>query len=356
MAGQGLRVKMGVPEGQRYSCSQCGWCCRWWKITVTREERDRLLAHDWAAENPRLAGIDLFWEHRAPGDPYPAIQTAQIKRHCVFLDPDGLCIIHKVLGEDAKPATCRRFPIIAGFVGCEPVATLDYSCSAVIRNEGEPAERLEEEVSHWLTEASRSVHWSSEFRPVRVGREEMRWESYLKLEEGLLNLIFDNAKPVSERLSAGHRLISGDEESGSVLQPALGRIAPMIADVETPHTPTTGRGSKSIGYAMTVAGCSGSVHVSTLGITVDLESASEVILDMDSARFADLLVRFLSSYVMGKSLLKSGTIADGWGYMATCIAIAGWYAKASAAAHGRPAASLEDVITGLQVAGKAFVP
>lgn len=356
MAGPGLRVKMGVPEGQRYSCRQCGWCCRWWKITVTPEERDRLLAHDWATEDPRLAGVDLFWEHRAPGEPFPVIQTAQIRRRCVFLDSDEFCIIHKVLGEEAKPATCRRFPIIAGFVGCEPVATLDYSCSSVIRSTGEPAAALEGEVSHWLTEASRLVHWSSELRPVRVGGEEMRWESYLKLEEDLLNLITDSAKPLSERLSAGYRLISGDDMGGGSLLPPLGRIAPMIADVETPHSPTSGRGSKSIGYALSVAGGSDSVHLSTLGITVDMEAASEVVLDMDSPEFANPLVRFFSGYVMGKSLLKSGTIADGWIYMATCVAIATWYAKASAASQGRSAAGLEDVITGLQVVGKAFVP
>src|SRR5512135_2498596 len=136
------KLTLAVPEGQRYSCRQCGWCCRWWKIEVTPAERDRLLGRDWAKDSPRLEGVQLFWEHSLPDQAQPAIQTAHLRGRCVFLEEDGLCLIHAVLGEDAKPSSCGRFPVITGFVNCEPLAAVDFSCSSAVRNEGEPFEKV----------------------------------------------------------------------------------------------------------------------------------------------------------------------------------------------------------------------
>lgn len=389
MIGSRPKLTPAVPPGQRYSCRQCGWCCRWWKVQVAPEERNRLLAHDWAAESPRLAGVQLFWEHREPEQSRPAIQTAQIRRQCVFLEEDGLCIIHKVLGEHAKPATCRRFPFIAGFIGCEPLVSMDYSCSSVVRNEGEPVQAMEEEASLWLAEAARSLHYEPEPLPVLVGGIEMRWRAYLALEDALLGIVDRRGTPFKQRLAAGDRLISdlatrvqnecvisetqAEERLRSFFSnvsretasrgtsdrsvlPSMGHLAAMIADVEVPHSPTTGRGSTALGKTMTIAAQRGQVYLSTIGAELDLEKAGTVTCNLDLPEFDDCLTRFVSSYVLGKALLKSATVMDGWNYLATCLGLIHWYASASAAVCGRTTADLEDVTTGVQVVGKAFVP
>jgi len=35
----------------------------------------------------------------------------RVDERCVFLDSDNLCIVHKAAGIEAKPITCRLFPL-----------------------------------------------------------------------------------------------------------------------------------------------------------------------------------------------------------------------------------------------------
>ena len=380
---------LAAPEGQRYSCSMCGWCCRWWRVEVTRAERDRLLAHDWAAENPRLGGVRLFDEQRLPGHFQPVIQTAHDLGQCVFLDDDNLCIIHKALGEDAKPATCRRFPLVIGYGGDGPMVGADYSCSAMVRNEGRPLVELVSGSAEWLLQQVHSRHWEPDLKVSVDGTFEAGWDAYLLIEAALLQILEQRQVLLGGRLQAGedlpasiidghhggsllteelvaHRLdlhrdeilaVAGDtrpEEVGRLLSWA--EMAPMIGDVEVPHTRASGRGSRAIGYAMAIAGGSGRIYLSTLRLAVDLDAAAAVEVDLDEAGSGDHLTRFLCNYLLRKALPKCGTLTAGWEYLRTCVSLIRWYAAAAASGHGRTIASAEDMAKGIQVVEKAFVP
>src|SRR3954452_12820370 len=90
------------PEA-RFTCQQCAGCCHNWFIYLTPEEYDRLHVYDWSAHSPRLAGLPLFVEQALPSRRGPpAVRLAKIHGACAFLEPDGLCLIHKVQGMAAK--------------------------------------------------------------------------------------------------------------------------------------------------------------------------------------------------------------------------------------------------------------
>src|SRR5437879_2609676 len=74
-------------------------------------EHERLRAHDWAAESPRLAGRALFEELPGAGrGASPTVRLAKIEGACAFLEPDQLCLIHKTMGLEAKPGPCQQYP------------------------------------------------------------------------------------------------------------------------------------------------------------------------------------------------------------------------------------------------------
>ena len=358
-------------------------------------DRDRILTHDWAQDSPRLRGVQLFDKQKLPGQPGPFIQIAQIDGRCVFLEEDNLCLIHRVLGEGAKPFTCRRFPHLLGRTAEEVLVGADYACPALIRNEGEPFTPRQELVREWLEASARG----DGLGPQRVIDPEavlapglrLSWLAYLGLERALLEILTRREFPVTKRWLAGGTLLSAiaawgsglrwleepevaawlrgwEEEgyrrafeertaySGTLSLPEIPRLATLIGYSETPHTATSGPGSAAIGYAMAVASGSGSLYLSTLEEWVDLETLGSVERDLDRPEFDDYLTRFLSNYLLRKSLLESPHLEEGWDYLGNCLALAGWYAAASAVVHGCERVDEEDLVAGIQVVEKAYVP
>ena len=94
-----------LPPDARFTCQQCAGCCYHWFVYLTPDEYERLRSHDWAADSPRLGGRVLFEEQVVPGQGgQRAVRLAKIDGACAFLEPDHLCLIHKVQGMAAKLA------------------------------------------------------------------------------------------------------------------------------------------------------------------------------------------------------------------------------------------------------------
>ncbi len=389
-----LQILFAVPEGQRYSCRRCGWCCLGWQIPVEPRDRDRLLAHDWAQDSPRLQGVKLFEEQQLPGQPRPSLLLAQLKGRCVFLEEDNRCLIHAVLGEAAKPFTCRRFPVLFGHSVEGVLVGADYACPALVRSEGEPFSCGEALVQEWL---GGSVHRSGLNQRGAADPEVrlapgvwMSWAAYLGLEGSLLEILGRREHPVAARWAVGGELLSaaaswgsgkrwleqdelggwqrewrreageaafqGAHAAGGPFLPGLSELAPMIGARETPHTPTSGLGSAAIGCALAVAGGFGRIYLSTFDGWVDLETLAGVDRDLNGPQFDDYLTRFLANYLLRKSLLESPHLLEGWNYLGRCLALVGWYAGASAALQGRDRVEVDDLVAGIQAVEKAYVP
>jgi len=100
-----------VRPGLRFTCHRCGVCCRTSTVGLDPGERERIEGHDWTREGERFrAGFAV------PGtDPWG--RARDDLRHgpdgaCIFLDRDGLCLVEKRLGREAKPRICRKFPFV----------------------------------------------------------------------------------------------------------------------------------------------------------------------------------------------------------------------------------------------------
>jgi Fe-S-cluster containining protein len=128
-------VKLQIPSAQRFTCAQCGACCRGgWAIVVTPAEADRYRARGVA----RLAadGPDVDPLEPAPHGHFRLRRRAD--GACVFLTDANRCRIHEELGEQAKPLACRAFPFVFHPAAGRPVVTATAACPTIARNAGEP--------------------------------------------------------------------------------------------------------------------------------------------------------------------------------------------------------------------------
>jgi len=120
-----------------YGCGHSGACCRTpWDVPV---ERHAFEAVQQGLADGRLAGRQGF----AGGGPFVDIggdsaMVAVLRRDadgaCVLLQPDRLCAVHRALGADALPDTCRIFPRIALTDARGTCITLSHYCPTAARS------------------------------------------------------------------------------------------------------------------------------------------------------------------------------------------------------------------------------
>jgi Fe-S-cluster containining protein len=126
---------------QRFSCRQCGRCCRrGWDIALTPGEveayrraraerlyREREDAPEGAAEDPfePIPGHAAYFRIRKRDD-----------GACGFLSPQNRCRIHEEMGAASKPLTCRLFPFRFHPGETATAVTASFSCPTVVRNDG----------------------------------------------------------------------------------------------------------------------------------------------------------------------------------------------------------------------------
>jgi lysine-N-methylase len=126
-----------LPVVQNWDCHVCGTCCQEYLVTVTDEERQRVLAQGWDAERD-LGGHTPFrrlgmwpgsrrWvlNHRPDGS-------------CVFLSDQGRCRIHERFGYDTKPLPCRLFPFVLIPTGDHWRVGIRFACPSAAANKGRP--------------------------------------------------------------------------------------------------------------------------------------------------------------------------------------------------------------------------
>jgi len=101
-----------VAEGSHFSCHSCTKCCSEKHLLgpVSRAERDAILEEFRNQNNLTYASPANFIPLSGHGDDAEMFLLRAHDGHCVFLQTDGKCRIHKELGEELKPAVCRLFP------------------------------------------------------------------------------------------------------------------------------------------------------------------------------------------------------------------------------------------------------
>jgi lysine-N-methylase len=121
-----------LPVLQNWSCHNCGGCCREHQIAITEVEKRRIETMKWtddapASDRPHIVPMGPGWRlnHQPDGA-------------CVFLNERGLCRIHAVHGEAAKPLACQVYPYAVHPAGAAVTTSLRFSCPSVVQNLGQP--------------------------------------------------------------------------------------------------------------------------------------------------------------------------------------------------------------------------
>lgn len=162
----------------------CGACCRNLTVDLDPGEQARIARHDWAREDERfregfvVAGVNLWNEPRDE-------LKKQADGACIFLDRDGLCLVEKRLGRDAKPRICRKFPYVFVAAPDGERATVSVECASRWRSlaDGAPVEAARAELERLAAE---SVPHKMKWR-VQVAAEGrfLSTDEYLGLEDRL---------------------------------------------------------------------------------------------------------------------------------------------------------------------------
>lgn len=255
--------KLQIPPGARFSCQGCTDCCRHWAVTVTAEERGRIAAHDWAAEDPDLKGRTLFdpTGRKAPdGTPLFRIRLRE-DEGCPFLTTDGLCRIHKSLGARAKPLVCQVYPYTFAYTPDGEFVGLRFSCPTVARNGGalleDDAKAIKELATAFRHQTGTTVTTGGvEFD---LGRE-LESEDATAIE-GAVAAAFERPAGLVEQVGHACRILA--LVAGADLARIRGRVGGFLdlmggqAEMSPPETRDVGEGVGAAGAAAAVAGTIG---------------------------------------------------------------------------------------------------
>ena len=145
-----MALSLELPVVQKWSCHNCGGCCRQHLIEISDAERERIQRQGWAASGEI-------------GDHEPVVPLSRWPKRwrlnhtpegaCVFLTDEGLCRIHAKFGEAAKPLACRVYPYaFHPSVDGRVAVSLRYSCPSVVANRGATSQAASAEIRRLANE------------------------------------------------------------------------------------------------------------------------------------------------------------------------------------------------------------
>lgn len=141
--------RLALARGVRFRCRQCGDCCRSSPVTLSPEEAARYEARDWSELG--ILGPVVLWRRDA-GTSVPRLARRR-DGACRFLGEDGLCEVHRHLGEAEKPLACRLYPYVLSPGEDHVVASGHFGCSSIAAGEGAPLNSQRRELIAFQREA-----------------------------------------------------------------------------------------------------------------------------------------------------------------------------------------------------------
>lgn len=134
-----------LDESVRYSCGSCALCCdQPWHVLIEKDKAEALDRCDFSAY-PQLLGRTFYDKAGRKHKGFYRLAKG-VGTRCLFRDTDGLCIIHKELGADAKPFMCRQFPYVFSHTRSDDRVSVNFGCPAVQDRHGAPLDEQAPEV------------------------------------------------------------------------------------------------------------------------------------------------------------------------------------------------------------------
>lgn len=142
-------------ESVSFSCATCTACCNQpWRTLIEPEKARALDAHDFGSKYPQLNGKTFYYSNGSDtGGRYELAKGEGMR--CLFLDVDGLCIIHKELGAQAKPDMCRQFPFLPAHTWTQERISANYGCPSVQKATGRPLSDQAGDIADVITPGAR---------------------------------------------------------------------------------------------------------------------------------------------------------------------------------------------------------
>lgn len=140
-----MRLQL-LDESARFSCGSCTACCdQPWRTMIEADRAQALDQHDFSAY-PELADKTFYRKPSNGRKDYFELAKGEGTR-CLFLGSDGLCIIHKEMGPEAKPSMCRQFPYLPVQTSRDDRVSVNFGCSAVQEHSGQLLREQIDEIS-----------------------------------------------------------------------------------------------------------------------------------------------------------------------------------------------------------------
>jgi Fe-S-cluster containining protein len=156
----GLELLRGavLPEA-RFECQGSGACCRAYSLgPIAPGDEAKVMALDLAAAFPEAGGV-YFESHALPGGA-SARYLRRVNGGCVFLQSDAHCGLHARFGPDAKPSTCKVFPLshVVRFDGAHVFDRGECSRFSTSARAGEPLARTPQRLLPVMQQERRLEH------------------------------------------------------------------------------------------------------------------------------------------------------------------------------------------------------
>lgn len=174
-------TQLHFDSNQNYDCLMCGRGCRaGWDIPVEPEvaanlEHQPLVLRIIGEQGPVFRKVEdqIF------------IQNSKDCPNCRFLAEDQLCSIHRELGFEAKPATCKLFPFVMTQTPEGIFAGVTYYCTATRQNYGRNTSAHEADLRIQLEQGA-PINKVAGDGLVIFNRYYISYRDYLALEKELL--------------------------------------------------------------------------------------------------------------------------------------------------------------------------
>lgn len=234
-----------LPIAEHWECSSCGRCCRGSLIHLDEHDLKKLREQHWER--------DPQFQDKSPIEREGRFSTAFRLRQrpdgsCVFLTDAGRCLIHERFGFEAKPLTCRMFPLQLVPRANGWILTTRRACPMAAADRGPKLETYGGLVDRLRKEATLPAPPATAPPLVPKGRR-AEWEDFRGVAQRLDRICHDARFPIVRRLVHGLRFCSLledcrlrglDAKSLGELTQLLGEAAHDVGDLFVDRQPPDG--------------------------------------------------------------------------------------------------------------------
>lgn len=228
-----------LDESTRFDCGSCTACCdQPWRTMIEADKAQALDSHDFSAY-PQLAGKKFYHQPNDGRKGFYDLAKGEGTR-CLFLDTDGLCIIHKEMGPAAKPHMCRQFPYLPARTWVEDRVSVNFGCPSVQSSRGRKLTEQAGDIAVLVPVTQRAP------RPDAPVMFDLRLKLTQRENEALMNramALFDDRRaediwtPFAELLSLLAGVQTYKTASGSLFTESLELIRLLDAGEPLPESP-----------------------------------------------------------------------------------------------------------------------